>query len=177
MIVAMLLSGLYIATGCAPANVAMSPWVSTTCLLVIGALFMAATLQDSGLLSRIAYRMMCWANGNYFVLMVYILITSVVLNIMTSGYAYMIMGPLCLGLCISLDGVKKKLGAGIAAAVMIGGCTSHAYTYQVAAWAVILPMAEDYAAPGVITPAFYHPALLAAGDRLHIFAVHHLQMV
>lgn len=152
MIVAMLLSGLYIATGCAPANVAMSPWVSTTCLLVIGALFMAATLQDSGLLSRIAYRMMCWANGNYFVLMVYILITSVVLNIMTSGYAYMIMGPLCLGLCISLDGVKKKLGAGIAAAVMIGGCTSHAYTYQVAAWAVILPMAEDYAAPGVITP-------------------------
>ena len=139
MIVAMLLSGLYIASGCAPASVAMSPWVSTTSLLVIGALFMAATLQASGLLSRIAYRMMCWAKGNYFVLMIYILIISVVLNIMTSGYAYMIMGPLCLGLCISMDGVKKKLGAGIAAAVMIGGCTSHAYTYQVAAWAVIYP--------------------------------------
>lgn len=152
MIVAMLLSGLYIASGCAPASVAMSPWVSTTSLLVIGALFMAATLQASGLLSRIAYRMMCWAKGNYFVLMIYILITSVVLNIMTSGYAYMIMGPLCLGLCISMDGVKKKLGAGIAAAVMIGGCTSHAYTYQVAAWAVILPMAEGYHLPGDVTP-------------------------
>lgn len=51
-----------------------------------------------------------------------------------------------------MDGVKKKLGAGIAAAVMIGGCTSHAYTYQVAAWAVILPMAEGYHLPGDVTP-------------------------
>lgn len=152
LVVAMLLSSLYVATGRAPIEVAMSPWTRTTILLVVGAFFMASTLQASGLLARIAYRMMCWAKGNYFIVLLYILITAVVLNIITSGWGFMIMAPLCLGLCVSLNGIKKNLGAGIAAAVMIGGCTSHAYTYQASAWAVILPMAEGYHTPGDVTP-------------------------
>lgn len=152
IVVAMLLSGLYVGSGCAPANVALSPYTTTTFLLVVGAIFLAATLQASGLLSRIAYLIMSWAKGNYFMLLIYIFIASIVLNLMTSGNGYLIMAALCLGVCISLDGVKKNLGAGVAAAVMLGGCTSHAYTYQAAAWAVILPMAEGYYTPGAITP-------------------------
>ena len=44
--------GLWILLGVAPAETVMSPWVGTTFLMIMGALFMAATLEDCGLLGH-----------------------------------------------------------------------------------------------------------------------------
>lgn len=47
---------------------------------------------------------------------------------------------------------EKNVGAGIATAIMLGGCTSHAYTYQVTSWGPILSLAGDLLPNGAITP-------------------------
>ena len=48
----------------APADVVLSPWVSTTFLMLPGALFMAASLEDCGILKRVACVLMCKVKGN-----------------------------------------------------------------------------------------------------------------
>ncbi len=120
-----------------------------------GSYFLAATLQDCGLLDRVAFFLLCKVRGNYLALLVTIMLVAVLLNIFTSGRGYMIIAPLCAGLCLSMDGMKKRLGAAIAAAAMIGGCQSHAYTYLATTWGVIMNSAisSGYIQPLDITPA------------------------
>jgi len=152
MFISIVMPAAWIAFGVAPASVVMAPWVGMTFLMIIGAFFMSASLEDCGLLRRIAYYMMCKVKANYFSLLLSIMLVGVLLNILTSGFGYMIMAPLAAGLCVSLGGMNKKLGAGLATAVMIGTCTSHAYTFQAPGWGVIKKMAEKYIAPTDITP-------------------------
>jgi di/tricarboxylate transporter len=142
----------WIALGVSPAATVMSPWVGTTFLMIISALFMAASLEDSGFLRRIAYYLMCKTKSNYTALLLSITLVSIILNILTSGRGYLVMAPLVAGLCLSLDGMEKKLGAGLAMAVMIGGCQAHAFTYQASGWGVILKLGE-----GTLSPADYTP--------------------
>lgn len=137
----------------APADVVLSPWVSTTFLMLPGALFMAASLEDCGILKRVACVLMCKVKGNYLSLMVGIMLVGVLLNIMTAGRAYLVLAPLVAGLCLSLNGMGNKLGAGLALATMIGGCTSHAFTFQASAWGIIHKMGADFLTTTDITPA------------------------
>ena len=152
LVIAIMMPSLWCLFKTAPATVVMAPWMGTTMLLVVGGLFLGVTLEDCGLLRRMAYYLMCKVKGNYFALLVSLMLTSIFLNIVTSGASYLIMAPLAAGLCISLGGMQKKLGAGVAAAIMLGSCTSHAYTYQAAAWGVIMKMGANYLAPTDITP-------------------------
>lgn len=144
IMIAILFPALYLFTKCAPAQVILSPWLGTTAIMLMGIFFMVATLNASGLLRRIAFKMMCLANGSYLKILMMVFFVGVVLNIATSGNSSIIMAAICLGLCISLNEVKGRIGAGLASAVMIGCCTSHAYTFQAAVWGVINQMAEGY---------------------------------
>lgn len=152
MFISVVMPALWVLCGVAPVATVMSPWVGTTFLMIMGALFMAATLEDCGLLRRVAYFLMCKVKGNYFSLLCSIMIVAALINVLTSGRGYLIMAPLAAGLCVSLGGMNKRLGAGLATAVMLGGCTSHAYTYQATAWAVILKLGANYIGPTDITP-------------------------
>lgn len=152
LMISLLMPALWMILKVAPASVVLSPWLTTTPLMVVGALFMAATLEDCGLLRRLAYYLMCKVKGSYMGLLFSITIVTIILNILTSGRGYLIMGPLAVGLCVSLNGMQKNLGAGLAAAVMVGGCTSHVYTYQASGWGVLMQMAGNYVGPTDITP-------------------------
>ena len=152
LVVAVVMSGFWIVAGVADIATVMSSWTTPTMLMLIGAFFISASLEDSGLLKRVAFYLMCKVKGNYFALLMSLMVVSILLNILTFGNAYVIMPPLALGLCISLNGMKKKLGAGIAAAVMLGCATSHAYTYHVAAWGVISQLGAPFLGDDVVTP-------------------------
>lgn len=152
LMISLLMPALWMILEVAPASVVLSPWLTTTPLMIVGALFMAATLEDCGLLRRLAYYLMCKVKGSYMGLLFSITIVTVILNILTSGRGYLIMGPLAIGLCVSLNGMQKNLGAGLAAAVMVGGCTSHIYTYQASCWGILMQMAGKYVGPTDITP-------------------------
>lgn len=98
-VIAMIMPILWISFGVADVNVVMSPWIGTTVLMIIGALFLGASLADCGLLERIAYYLMCLVRGNFFALLVSIMIVGVLLNILTSGNGYPIMAPLAAWAC------------------------------------------------------------------------------
>ena len=152
LFISILMPALWALFKVAPVAVIMSPWVGTTMIMIFGAYFMAASLERSGLLRRIAYYLMCKVKGNYFVLLFSIMCVGIVMNILTAGRGYLIMAALGVGLCMSLNCMEKKLGAGIASAIMLGACTSHAYTYQVSGWSIIMKMAEGYIGPTDVTP-------------------------
>lgn len=151
-IIAIIMPALWIFCKVAPASTVMAAWTTTTPLLVCGGLFLAATLEDCGLLRRIAYTIMLFAKGNYFILLLCIMITGIVLNIISSGQGYLILGALGAGLYLSMPEKDPKFGVGIATAVLLGGCQSHAYTYQAAAWGAILPLAAEYVPANAVTP-------------------------
>ncbi len=152
LFISILMPALWALFKVAPTSVIMSPWVGTTMIMIFGAYFMAASLERSGLLRRIAFYLMCKVKGNYFVLLFSIMCVGVIMNILTAGRGYLIMAALGVGLCMSLDCMEKKLGAGIASAIMLGACTSHAYTYQVSGWSIIMKMAEGHIGPTDVTP-------------------------
>lgn len=152
LFISILLPALYALFKVADATVIMSPWLGTTFLLIVGAMFMSQSLDESGLLRRIAFWMMTKIKGSYFLLMLGLMIVAILMNIFTSGNGYLLMAALGMGLCVALKGMKKNVGAGIATAIMLGGCTSHAYTYQVTSWGPILSLAGDLLPNGAITP-------------------------
>lgn len=150
--IGILLPTSYIALNIAPAEVVMSPWVGTTMLMIVGAFVISASLDACGLLKRLAFVLMCKVKSNYTALLFTIMFVGILINILTSGRAYLIMPPLCLGLCVSLDCIGKNMGVGIATACLLGSCTSHAYTYQPTVWGIIFSMSKDYVSPTEITP-------------------------
>lgn len=152
MFISIVMPSLWVFFKVASAEVVMSPWVGTTFLMIVGALFMAATLEDCGLLQRIAYYLMCKVKGSYFWLLFSIMLVTILINILTSGRGYLVMAPLAAGLCMSLGGMNKRLGAGLATAVMLGGAQSHTYTYYAIGWGIIQKAGTGYLAPGDITP-------------------------
>lgn len=152
MFIAVVMPSLWVFFKVAPADIVMSPWVGTTFLMIMGALFMAATLEDCGLLQRLAYFLMLKVRGSYFGLLFSIMMVTILINILTSGRGYLVMAPLAAGLCMSLGGMNKRLGAGLATAVMLGGAQAHAYTYYAVSWGLILKFSENYIGPTEITP-------------------------
>ena len=152
MAIAILLPSCYILFKLAPASTVFSIWVSTTPFMIIGAFMLAVCLEDCGLLKRIAFTLLCKIKGSYLGLLASIMCVTILLNILTSGRGYLIMASLAVGLCMSLDGMQKNLGAGLAAAVMVGGCTSHAYTFQASIWGILSPLASPFLGGGSVTP-------------------------
>lgn len=152
IVIAIIMPALWILCKVTTVEVVLSSWVNTTPLMIVGAFFMAVTLEQSGLLRRVAFILMCKVKGSYLGLLTAIFLVTVFLNILTSGRGYIIMIALSLGLCVTMDGMQKKLGAGLTSAVIIGGCTSHIYTYQASGWGVLSQMASEFVPPGTINP-------------------------
>lgn len=152
LFIGILLPTSYIALNIAPIDVIMSPWVGTTMLMIVGAFVISASLEACGLLKRLAFFLMCKVKSNYTALLFTIMFVGILINILTSGRAYLIMPPLCLGLCLSLECIGKNMGVGIATACLLGSCTSHAYTYQPTVWGIIFSMTKNYVSSTEVTP-------------------------
>ena len=142
-IIGLLLSGLYLGLKVAPVNVIMSQWSSTTLYMVLGGYALAGILDSSGILRRIAYKLMSKAGSNYMVLLFTIFFTGIVLTMLTFGRGYIILGALCLGLCRSLDIMNTKMSVGIAWACMLGAISAKTFVYCISMYAVIIGAAGD----------------------------------
>ena len=150
--VAILLPSLWVFFGVTDAATAMSSWTSTTMLMIAGAFFMAASLEHCGLLKRVAFYMMCKVKGNYFFLMLALMVVGVVMNIMTFGAAFVIVPAMAVGLCASLNKMGTKFAAGLGAACILGCATAHSYTYMAASWGVINTVGAEYLGDNPVTP-------------------------
>lgn len=135
--IGLLLSGAYIGFNVAPVETVMSPWLSTTLYMVLGGYGLAGILEQSGLLNRIAFKMMSKTGSNYMMLLFCIFFTGIVLTIVTFGRGYIILAVLCLGLCQSLKITGTKLTVGICWACMLGAISAKTFVYCVSMFAVI----------------------------------------
>ena len=84
MFISVVMPSLWVLCGVAPVATVMSPWTGTTFLMIMGALFMAATLEDCGLLRRVAYFLIFRVKGNNFYLLASINVVGVNNNILNS---------------------------------------------------------------------------------------------
>ena len=150
--VGVLLPSLYCFFNVAPADVVFAPWLDTTMMLLVGSFFMATSLEECGLLRRVACWIMCKAKGNYIMILMAMYLTGVVLNLMTTGRGYLIIGALAFGLCVTLNALGTRVGAAVAVSAMIGACSSHMFTYAATNWAVIKSMGAEYLSDDAVTP-------------------------
>ena len=150
--IGILLPSLYCFFNVAPANIIFSPWVGTTMMLFFGAMFFAQTLMESGLLHRVALWIMCKVKGNYILLLLAIMMVGVVINLMTAGRGYVVIGALAFGLCKALNAIGTRVGAAIAVSAMVGSCSSHVFSYAAGSWAVIKQMGAEFISDTDITP-------------------------
>ena len=145
-VMAIFLPVLYGIFNVAPTSVVMQPWVGDNMLLILGVFAFCAILESSGALTRIAYYLLSKVNGSFIKLLIAIYLVGVFLTIITFGTAHLFMAPLCAGLCLSLGAMKKKGGAAIAMACMLGTCSAKAFTYPITFYAVIRASAGELAA-------------------------------
>lgn len=152
LFIGILLPSAYIWFNIAPASVVTSPWVGTTMVMIVGAFVLATSLEACGLLKRLAFFLMCRVKSNYMALLFVIMFVGILINILTSGRAYLILPPLCYGLCVSLNCVGRNMGVGIATACLVGSCTSHAFTFQPTVWGIIMNASQNYVTANAVTP-------------------------
>ncbi len=129
IVASILMPMTWVVLGVVPLATAMSPWLSTTMYMVLGALFLANSLNESGLLDRISFWIMSKTANSWFMTLTGLYLAGVVLTVMTFGQAYILMAALCLGLVKSLHLGIGKASAGIGMACMLGTCTAKSFTY------------------------------------------------
>lgn len=152
VVIGILIPSLYCLFQVAPVEQVMAPWLSTTMMMFFGAMFFAATLEQCGVLRRIALWVMCRSKGHYTIMLLFLMAAGMILNLLTAGRGYLVIGVLAFGICVSLNVMKTKVGAAVALAAMIGTCSSHAFLYTAGNWSVIKQMAAGYVTDSDINP-------------------------
>ena len=120
MVPAVLMPTLYYITGIVPQATAFSGWTQPTGWMIIGALFLANVLDETGILKRIAYFCIKSLGGSFNGVLYGLYIAGVVLAFVSVNSAYAIVVTLGLAICLALG---LKAGTKAAAVVMMAGAT------------------------------------------------------
>lgn len=155
LIMAAVMPILWVFTGVCSFETAMGPWMGSTMPMMVGIFVMVACLEESGLITRIAFFLMSKVSGSYMKLCFAIYFVSFLISVITLGNAQYIMCVLCAGTCFALKVQNKKAGACIAMAGMLGACSSHAFTYSAQGIAVIQGVTGDLLSNLHVTPVSY----------------------
>ena len=124
-----LMFGYYL-SGLAPTSVAFSGWTSTSTYLVLGCLIMVGALEETGILTRLAYWCMIKCGGTYKGIVWGIFIACVLTSVITMGNSYALMGAFALGCVAAMKIENTKMSAVIGAAVCIGTCSIRSLVYS-----------------------------------------------
>ncbi len=120
MVPAVLMPTAYYITGIVPQQIAFSGWTQPTGWMIIGALFLANVLDETGILKRIAYFCIKSLGGSFNGVLYGLYIAGTVLAFISVNSAYAIVVTLALAICIAL---KLEAGSKAAAVVMMAGAT------------------------------------------------------
>lgn len=130
LIPSLLMPGLFVLTGLAPAAAVYSPWASTTVSLAISSLIMANCLADCGLLERVAYIMLQKFGGKFTNVCWGFFIVSTILSIVTFGNISFVIAALLYSLIKVLGISKTKEGNVLMIGTMYACLTALWYVYN-----------------------------------------------
>ncbi len=120
--ITIMLPAAYVLLGLADASTAWYPWTMPTVWMIIGALLLVNTLDSSGVLLRISYKIIMMVGGSYKGLVLGMGLLGIFLNIILFGNAYVVLAGLAYGLCRALNLPKfSKEATGIFLAAAVGG--------------------------------------------------------
>lgn len=117
---AIILPIAYVLLGMAPSSVVFSAWAGYIPWMMLGGLVLAAVLQSTGLLTRVAYWCIIKTGGSYLGILIGLAFTGIIGNVLAPGKVVIPMAALTFGICMALNLGKSKSSAGI----MLGGAVS-----------------------------------------------------
>jgi len=142
VVIAFLMPALWAVFNVAPMNVITSSWSNSILYMIIGAFILAATLEECGLLKRLACYIMIKVGDNYLYLLLGIFFSGVLITIVTFGSGYIILAALCIGLCRSLNIMGTRTAAAIGMSCMLGTITAKAFTYPASSYGLFVGLAQ-----------------------------------
>lgn len=116
-------------TGVCAFNVAYSSYLSLAVPCCIGCLLLANLLSKIGLLKRIAFWIALRFGGTFNGAVFGIFFAALAVSVVTFASGCVITAALCYGMCRSLGVMKKKEGAIIMMAGMVGASTTRMFLY------------------------------------------------
>lgn len=131
----------YVFFGICDATVAFSPLTQYIPWMVLSGLIMAAVLERTGLLKRIAYTFICWMGATYSGVIIGLSLTSFIATIFVGTSVLVPLTTLAYGVCIALGTGKSKESCGIMLTTAVVSMTTLCVTFN-GATAVIIGMAS-----------------------------------
>ena len=130
LVPAMLLPTLYTVFGVVESKVAFSAWTSTTLYMILGAFILTTVLDDSGLLSRIAYWVIRKSGGSYTGALYGIFFAGIALAVVTFNSSYVIMATLAYGICRAMGFGKSIESALVLIVGAMGALTVKVFIFN-----------------------------------------------
>ncbi len=112
-LISLLLPAFWVYAGVADAATAFSPWLQYIPWVSLAGLLLAAALERTGLLQRIAYWALVKTGGTYTGIIWAIALVSIVATIIIGNNVVFPMCALTYGICVALNTGKSKTTAGI----------------------------------------------------------------
>lgn len=128
--VAILLPVSYVIFGIAQPSDIYSVWSGDTIWMILGGIILAAILQKSGLLKRIAYNCIIITGASYRGIIVGLGLASIVLTLIMPGQGFMAIAALSYGICTALHLGKGKDAAGIMLSGAVLSLSTHFFLYN-----------------------------------------------
>lgn len=131
LVSSLLLPCVYIITGVAAAEVALSPWTNVLIYMVIAALIFTNVMTDCGLLRRIALWIINHAGGSFMGLVYALFAACLVISYLSLVQAWLLMASLGVALCKTMGykaGDKESLI--LMSSVLCGSLSTCVYTYN-----------------------------------------------
>lgn len=138
MVPAVLMPTAYYITGICEPAVAFSGWTTSTGWMIIGALFLANVLDETGLLKRIAYACIRAVGGSFNGVLYGIYIAGVVLAFVSVNSAYAIVVTLGFAICVALKLNPGSKGAAVVMMAAAAGALSPGVFLYRPSWGAII---------------------------------------
>lgn len=127
--VSIMLPVAYIVLNIASAEVALSPWLTSTPWMIWGGLLLSNIMESTGLLQRIAYKCMVLTGGTYLGIMIGLALAGWILNFFIPSQACLPMAVLAFSICRALNLGVSKASAGIMLSAAAGALLPLMFMY------------------------------------------------
>lgn len=167
-VISLLLPLFWVFFGVADAATAFSPWTQYIPWVSLSGLLLAAALERTGLLQRIAYWALIRTGGSYAGIIWGIAIVSMLATIVIGGNTVFPLCALTYGICVALETGKSKTTAGIMMTAAIC-CLSIVGTTLIGP---MIPMGVGMAITGPLQLlGFFESLMVNAPIYLYVFIV------
>lgn len=130
LIPSVLLPTMYYLSGIVPINQAFGAFTTPTVWMIFGALIFANTLDECGLLRRIALGCICRCGGTFTGTLYGLFFAGVIVMFIAFSQAFILLVTLTYGICKAMNLEKSNESALVCIAGMLGGVTTLSWMYN-----------------------------------------------